>query len=185
MFILFISFFGNEDCSLTLPLSLSFSLPLDFSVSVPSILWCSVSQPTTHNEIFRRMVTKSNCFIWMMHLGIFVLFENSNYKFYLCLFSVSMLQFSPCFFPFTPLFFFCFVLGCFWFSIWTGSLSLLLTCIPYLYLSHLRPVCVWCGSATIVLIGRNAASDACWLAEFFLKFIYFYLLLTLSHVMRL
>ncbi len=73
--------------SLTLSLSLSLSLcvSLSLSLSVPSILWCSVSQPTTYNEIFRRMVTKSNCFIWMMHLGIYVLFSTVIViSFFLC-----------------------------------------------------------------------------------------------------
>lgn len=37
---------------------------------------------------------------------------------------------------------------------------------PLTYPSHLCLVCVWCGSAQIVLIGFNCASKACWLAEF-------------------
>lgn len=44
-------------------IALSFYLSLALPLSVSSILWGSVSQPTTYNEIFRRMVTKSNCFI--------------------------------------------------------------------------------------------------------------------------
>lgn len=48
----------------------TFCFSLSLSLSVSSILWCSVSQPTSYNEIIRRMVTKCNCFIWMMHPGI-------------------------------------------------------------------------------------------------------------------
>lgn len=61
-------------------LGMRISLPLFHSaLSLPFILWCSVYQlppppPPTWNEISRRMVTKSNCFIWMMHPGIYVLF---------------------------------------------------------------------------------------------------------------
>lgn len=60
------SFFGNEDFSPSLLLcSFSSFHPLVLCFSTPSPTW---------NEISRRMVTKSNCFIWMMHPGIYVLF---------------------------------------------------------------------------------------------------------------
>lgn len=120
MFILFLSFFGNEDLSLTISLSLS----------VPSILWCSVSLPPTYNEISRRMVTKSNCFIWMMHLGIYVLFSTVIVIGFYCVAHVNFLPY------FLFLIHSIFTFSCF--CIWTGSVSLLLTCIPSLtYLSHL------------------------------------------------
>lgn len=60
-----------------------------------------------------------------------------------------------------------FVFPCF--CMWTGSvsISLFLTCIPLLNSLPVPSVsvCVWYGSAAIVLIGLYAASDACWLAE--------------------
>lgn len=71
-----------------------------------------------------------------------------------------------------------------WFSLYMDWLCLFTSHLhPFLltYLSHLCLVCVRCGSAANVLIGLYAASDACWLAEFFT---FFGLLLTLGHVLR-
>lgn len=146
-------------------LGMRISLPLFHSaLSLPFILWCSVYQlppppPPTWNEISRRMVTKSNCFIWMMHPGIYVLFLDVIvivFLFFLLCCS-SKLFFSSHQLHVLSLF-----------CVWTGSVSSHLSCIPSIKpVPSLSFVHVWCGSAAIVLNGLYAASDACWLALVF------------------
>lgn len=134
MFIYFL-FFGNEDFSL--------------SSLCPS-------QPTTKNEICRRMVTKSNCFIWMMHLGILFIVH-----------FVFLFLFTPSFLS--------------WFL--TGSVSLNSHLHPSsLPVPSLCLVHVWCGSAAVVfwLVSMLHPTLADWLIYFLFPFFPS----TFSHVMH-
>lgn len=115
------------------------SLPLFHSaLSLPFILWCSVYQlppppppPPTWNEISRRMVTKSNCFIWMMHPGIYVLFLDVIVIVFIFLLCCSSKLFVFSSHQLHVLSLFC---------VWTGSVSSHLGCIP----SITRPIFVLC-----------------------------------------
>lgn len=111
------SFFGNEDFSPSLSLC-------SFSSFHPLVLCLSTPSPSpTWNEISRRMVTKSNCFIWMMHPGIYVLF-----------FDVILIVFFVFYFKYNcvaHLNFFFHISSTFsLFCVWTGSVSSHLSCIP-------------------------------------------------------
>lgn len=146
---LFPFFFGNEDFSPSLLLcSFSSFHPLVLCFSTPSPTW---------NEISRRMVTKSNCFIWMMHPGIYVLFFKvivigfycvahlnlfSSHQLYVLLFFVYGLALSLHISPASPP--------------WPVP-SLSCTCLMW----ECRN-CFWLVSA---------ASDACWLAKLYLFFL--------------
>lgn len=126
---LFISFFGNEDFSPSL-------LLCSFSSFHPLVLCFSTPFPTW-NEISRRMVTKSNCFIWMMHPGIYVLFFKVIVIGFYCVAHLNL------FFLHINLMFSCF-LYMDWLCLFTSHLH------PLHDLSHLCLVHVWCGSAAIV-----------------------------------
>lgn len=68
----------------SLPLSLT---PPSVSHSLcvfPPFFGALFLNPPHKMRFFRRMVTKSNCFIWMMHLGIYVLFSTVIIVFILC-----------------------------------------------------------------------------------------------------
>lgn len=108
-------------------------------LSVPSILWCSVSQPTTYDEIFfRRMVTKCNCFIWMMHFGIYT-FSTVIYWFFFfpCVACVNLFS----------LFFFHLYVSLFLNTDWLCLFTSHLHPSPLTFPSHLCLLCVWRGSA--------------------------------------
>lgn len=154
---------GLLSLSLTLPLSFIFLSPSgSLSLFPPSFGALFLNPPHIMRFSGEWSPNLIALFEWCTLVYLFC-FQTVIIRLFVFVFCVSVRIFSLfLFFLFTPCFF-----GCFW--IWTGSLSLLLTCIPYLYLSHLCLVCVWRGSAMIVLIGRNAASDACWLAEIFLN----------------
>lgn len=144
LFFLLSSFFGNENCSLSLSFFLSFYLCYLYLSLCISLSLCSLHPLvlcfSTHHiwwDFFRRMVTKCNCFIWMMHFGIYT-FSTVIYWFFFSLCCLCKLIFPLFFHLYVSLF-----LNTDWLCLFTSHLHPS----PLTFPSHLCLLCVWRGSA--------------------------------------